>query len=194
MMQIFGIALLASTALLLSGCLSVGPDYTEPEVETQPDWIESDGNLISSRPALDPRWWHLAFQDPVLDELTEQALAQNLTLRSAGLRVLQSQQQLAIAVGNQYPQQQQISATANRQQENNSRFNEYDVGFNMAWEVDFWGRFSRQVQSASATLDASVADYDTAMVSLVAQVAQSYLQIRTFQNRLDIAKANIAQA
>jgi NodT family efflux transporter outer membrane factor (OMF) lipoprotein len=178
-------------SLLLVACTSVGPDYVEPEVNIQSDWSEPEGALVNKQDSLDPRWWHTAFADPVLNELTDSALQQNLTLRSAGLRVLQSQQQLAIAIGNQYPQQQQINAMAERQQENGSRFNDYSVGFNLAWEVDFWGRFSRQVESASAELDASVANYDDAMVSLVAQVAQSYLVLRTFQDRLAIARQNI---
>jgi NodT family efflux transporter outer membrane factor (OMF) lipoprotein len=147
--------------------------------------------LVNAEGALDPRWWQHAFADPVLDQLIQQALQNNLTLRSAGLRVLQSQQQLAIAIGNQYPQQQQISAKAQREQENGTRSNDYDVGFNLTWELDFWGRFQRQIESASANLDVSVANYDEAMVSLVAQVAQSYLLLRTFQDRLAIARENI---
>ncbi len=177
--------------LSLVGACAVGPDYTEPEADVQSEWIETGSTLVNSNVALNPRWWENAFADPVLNELTSNALQQNLTLRSAGLRVLQSQQQLAIAVGNQYPQQQQIGALAERQQENGSRFNDYNVGFNLAWEVDFWGRFSRQVESASAQLDASVANYDDAMVSLVAQAAQSYVLLRTFQDRLKIARSNI---
>ena len=185
-------SVIALTGLLsLLGACAVGPDYTEPEADVQPDWTETGSALVNNKPALDPRWWETAFADPVLNELTNNALQQNLTLRSAGLRVLQSQQQLAIAIGNQYPQQQQIGALAERQQENASRFNDYNLGFNLAWEVDFWGRFSRQVETASAQLDASVANYDDALVSLVAQAAQSYLLLRTFQDRLEIARNNI---
>jgi NodT family efflux transporter outer membrane factor (OMF) lipoprotein len=184
-------AIALAALLLLLGACAVGPDYTEPEADVQAGWTETGSALVNSKAALDPRWWETAFADPVLNELTNNALQQNLTLRSAGLRVLQSQQQLAIAVGNQYPQQQQIGALAERQQENGSRFNDYNVGFNVAWEVDFWGRFSRQVESASAALDASVANYDDAVISLVAQAAQSYLLLRTFQDRLQIAHNNI---
>lgn len=177
--------------LLFSGCTALGPDYTEPDVTVETSYIDSEAPLVNGSASLDPRWWQYAFEDPLLNELTERALAQNLTLRSAGLRVLQSQQQLAIAIGNQYPQQQQITALAQREQESGSRFSEYNLGFNLAWELDFWGRFSRQVESASAELDASVANYDDAQVELIAQVAQTYLTLRTFQNRLEIARKNI---
>jgi NodT family efflux transporter outer membrane factor (OMF) lipoprotein len=186
-----GLALTSVLSLLLGACTSVGPDFTEPEVQVQSNWIETDSALVDSGAALDPRWWQVAFGDPVLNKLTEDALQKNLPLRSAGLRVLQSQQQLAIAIGSQYPQQQQINALAQREQENGTRISDYNLGFNLSWELDFWGRFSRQVESASAELDASVANFDEAMVSLVAQVAQSYLLLRTFQDRMAIARQNI---
>jgi NodT family efflux transporter outer membrane factor (OMF) lipoprotein len=181
----------ALAAVLLAGCTALGPDYEAPPVTTQTEYTEAKSSLVDSAAALDPRWWQVAFADPVLDELVNTALQNNLTLRSAGLRVLQSQQQLAIAIGSQYPQQQQISGLAEREQESGTRLNNYNVGFNLTWEIDFWGRFRRQIESASAELDASVANYDDAMVSLVAQVAQSYLLLRTFQDRLEIAQQNI---
>ena len=95
----------ALSALIVSGCAMLGPDYQEPDVPVETDWLETGDQRISSEQPVDPKWWRTAFQDPVLDQLVEAALQQNLTLRSAGLRVLQSQQQLAIAIGNQYPQQ-----------------------------------------------------------------------------------------
>ena len=177
-------------ALLLSGC-AIGPDYTQPDAAVEPGWLEIDDPRISSQPPADPTWWQTAFQDPELDGLVETTLQQNLTLRSAGLRVLQSQQQLAIAIGNQFPQEQQISGSASRQKSSATTFNNYNLGFNLSWEVDFWGRFSRQVESASAELDASVAGYDSVLVSLVSQVAQTYILIRTFRDRIEVIRKNI---
>jgi NodT family efflux transporter outer membrane factor (OMF) lipoprotein len=177
--------------LLVGGCMSLGPDYQTPDAEVEADWIEIEDELVTSEPATDPKWWQLTFQDPELDQLVETALKQNLTLRSAGLRVLQSQQQLAIAIGNQYPQQQQATGSASRQKESDIIFNNYNLGLNIGWEVDFWGRFSRQVESASAELDASVASYDGALVSMVSQVAQNYILIRTYQARLKVIRENI---
>jgi NodT family efflux transporter outer membrane factor (OMF) lipoprotein len=146
-----------------------------------------------------PEWWQTAFQDPILDRLVETALEQNLSLRSAGLRVLQAQQNLAIAIGDQYPQQQELTGSAEAVSDNSRNTNPlrrdtfrlYDLGFNLAWEADVWGRFKRLIESASAEMGASVADYDGVMVSLVAQVAQNYILIRTFQTRLEVAKKNI---
>ena len=178
-------------AVLLSGCTVLGPDYTRPEAPVESNWLEAGEPLITSEPPVDPQWWKTAFHEPELNQLVETALQQNLSLRSAGLRVLQSQQQLAIAIGNQFPQQQQASGLASRQKANDMTFNNYNLGFNLGWEVDFWGRFRLQVESASAELDASVANYDGVIVSLVSQVAQTYILIRTFQDRLKVARKNI---
>jgi len=185
------IGLATLSALITSGCAMLGPDFQEPSAPVESNWLEVDDPLVSSEPPADPKWWQTAFQDPVLDELVETALQENLTLRSAALRVLQSQQQLAIAIGNQYPQQQQATGLASREKSNTVIFNDYSLGFNLSWEVDFWGRFRRQVESASAELDASVAGYDGALVSLLSQVAQNYILIRTFQAQLEVARHNI---
>ena len=190
-LKTFGLA--ALSALITSGCAMLGPDYQQPNAPVESNWIETDDPLVNSESPTDPKWWQTAFQDPVLDELVVIALQENLTLRSAGLRVLQSQQQLAIAIGNQYPQQQQLTGSAARQKSNAVIFNDYSLGFNLGWEVDFWGRFRREVESASAALDVSVADYDGALVSLLSQVAQNYILIRTFQARLDVTGENIKQ-
>jgi NodT family efflux transporter outer membrane factor (OMF) lipoprotein len=112
-------------------------------------------------------------------------------LRSAGLRVLQASQQLAIAVGSQYPQQQQLTGDAEVFNNGGGSQELYSLGFNLSWEADVWGKFSRQIQSASAALDASVASYDGVMLSLIAQVAQNYLVIRTTQQQLAVARYNI---
>jgi NodT family efflux transporter outer membrane factor (OMF) lipoprotein len=185
-------ALCVLLALLACGCATVGPDYKEPTAPVMPDYLEyEDPNLDTAVPA-EPEWWKRAFNDPILDHLVETALAQNLSLRSAGLRVLQARQQLAIAIGNQYPQQQQFSGQAGVGGNfASSDYEVYDLGFNLAWEVDVWGRFKRQIESASAALDASVGSYDGIMVSLIAEVARTYLLIRTTQQRLVVARNNL---
>ena len=184
-------ALLGCT-IMLSGCTLLGPDFSRPPAPIESEWLDTGNPRLSTQPTVDTKWWQAAYGDPVLDQLVADALQENLSLRSAGLRVLQSQQQLAIAVGNQYPQQQQIAGGASKQREDGDTFKDYNVGFNLSWEVDFWGSFRRQVESASAALDASVADFDGALVSLVSQVAQTYILIRTNQSRLDVARRNVS--
>ena len=188
--------------LLASACAMVGPRYVEPMVETVEEWDHLDDPGLSSEPAVQPEWWGQTFQDPVLDELVDQALGQNLSLRAAGLRVLQAQQNLAIAMGKRYPQQQAFTGSAGRSklsenatdnlELNATSFGTYSLGFQAAWEVDFWGKFRRMVHQAGAQLDASVAQYDDATLSLIIEVATSYLMLRTTQERMDIARQNIS--
>ena len=187
------LALCALSAVFASGCMTVGPDYHVPTAPVMPDYLAYGDPLLDTTAPAAPEWWKTAFNDPILDQLVEMALAQNLSLRSAGLRVLQARQQLLIAIGNQYPQQQQLSGQAGIAGVVSSPAYEfYDLGFNLAWEADVWGAFKRQIESASAELDASVAGYDGVMVTLVAQVAQTYLIIRTTQQRLAAARRNLA--
>ncbi|MEN8803614.1 MAG: efflux transporter outer membrane subunit [Thiogranum sp.] len=186
------LGLCALSAVVASGCMTVGPDYQVPTAPVMPEYLEYEDPLLDTTAPAEPEWWKTAFKDPILDQLVETALAQNLSLRSAGLRVLQARQQLLIAIGNQYPQQQQLSGQAGIAGVVSSPAYEiYDLGFNLAWEADVWGRFKRQIESASADLDASVGSYDGVMVSLIAQVAQTYLLIRTTQQRVAVARHNL---
>jgi NodT family efflux transporter outer membrane factor (OMF) lipoprotein len=183
---------LALLVLILSGCITtLGPDYQVPTETVQADWIESKHPLVKTSPPVTSEWWQRTFQDPILDQLVETALAENLSLRSAGLRVLQARQRLAIATGSRYPQQQQLAGWAGVEGDNSNSFESYGLEFNLSWEADLWGRFKRQIESASALLDASAAGYDGVMVSLIAQVAQNYLLIRTNQQRLAVTKRNL---
>ena len=187
--------------LIASGCTTVGPDYVAPTAPVETEWLKQDVPFDYRTTAVEPEWWKGAFKDPILDRLVETSLEQNLSLRSAGLRVLQAQQNLAIAIGNQYPQQQQFtgSAAGQRLSENANNFIPllddsfmlYNLGFNLTWEADVWGRFKRLIESASAELDASVSSYDGVLVSLIAQIAQTYILIRTDQARIEIVKKNI---
>jgi NodT family efflux transporter outer membrane factor (OMF) lipoprotein len=178
-------------AVFLTGCTVVGPKYVQPTADLQPSWSEIETASLKSDPPVDPRWWKTSFNDPVLDGLVESAIAENLSVRSAGLRVLQARQQLAIAMGNRYPQTQQLTGEAQSNTTDIGTTEQYNLGFNVSWEVDFWGRFKLAVQSAAAQFDASVADYDSVMLTLLADVARSYLIIRTDQQRLQVAETNV---
>ena len=154
--------ILAALAVVLSGpgCVMVGPEYEEPDPPLESDWLDYEDPRLDATSPLAPDWWRTAFRDPVLDQLIEISLADNLTLRSAGLRVMQARQQLAIAVGNQYPQEQDLAGSAGIERAQGRSDDVYDFGFNVSWEADIWGRFRRQVETASALLDASLAGYD----------------------------------
>ena len=191
-------SLLAAT-ILLGGCTALGPDFVKPEVVEEATWLDENKEISSTTPQQN-EWWKL-FNDPVLNTLIEKAYNQNLSLQVAGLRIYEARAQLGIATGLQYPQSQVVggSATANRLSENSpnfvplvdNNFANYQAGFDAAWELDFWGRYRRGIESADANLSATVADYDNALVSLTAEVARVYVNIRILEERLAIAYDNI---
>ena len=194
------VLILAALCLLQTGCTKLGPDFTQPETPAVDDWI-GDNPAISRDAAKLKDWWTV-FNDPILNDLVAQSFEQNLSLQITGLRILEARALLGIAVGNQYPQVQELngSASVDRLSENGPNFNReldnkfsgYNLGFDASWEIDFWGRFSRGIESADASLNASFADYDDALVSLAAEVARVYVAIRTLETQLNLAQANIA--
>lgn len=190
---------LIALALLATSCTTLGPDYKKPEAQVSQQWIDIDAPRVNSQPADLADWWTV-FDDPVLNSLVEMAYTQNLTLRIAGLRILESRAALGIAIGSKYPQVQQVNGNATRIQASDNdantaladrRFDSAEATFDLVWELDFWGRFRRAIESAQAQLDASVADYDDVMVALAAEVARSYILIRTFEERIALAEQNV---
>jgi NodT family efflux transporter outer membrane factor (OMF) lipoprotein len=190
---------------LVSGCAMVGPDYIKPPpAPEQKAWIEQEDPKIKTEPTDLSKWWEV-FDDPVLNSLVEQAYQKNLPLRIAGLRILEARAQLGIASGNLYPQQQQGSGEAIYSRISKSRLNLppefrdsidrdiniYSLSFDAFWELDFWGKFRRNVESGLGVLEASIASYDDILVSLTAEVARTYVTIRTFEERLEIARENV---
>jgi NodT family efflux transporter outer membrane factor (OMF) lipoprotein len=177
----------------------VGPDYVKPTVPEAEKWLESDISEIKSKEADFSRWWTV-FNDPVLNRLVEAAYQQNLPLQIAGVRILEARARLGIAVGSQYPQTQQVGgdATVNQGSDRapNVKFSDkyyynYQVGFDAAWELDFWGKFRRAVQSEAANLELSIASYDDILVALTAEVARTYTLMRTTEERLEVARENV---
>ncbi len=260
----------------------VGPNYDRPPTPTSPDWIDTcdphvkhgDPNLVS--------WWDV-FDDPILTALLHRSYANNLTLRAAGMQILQAQQQRLIAIGELFPQSQgytfqytRIEASRNSgaavgltstaggtlspsstltpvalspttpvagattttttstssgsststtpntgssggtttttstnpnvgptlgppvtspgvSAGTNRFFTNIATSLNLSWEIDFWGLFRRNLESANASLDQSVDNFDEALVLLLANVATQYVEIRTLQKRLELAEKNVAQ-
>ena len=203
------LAILAALALAgSSGCtgfrqwvhsgFKVGPNYQRPPAPISPAWIDSDDRRVQTDPPADD-WW-LQFNDPILSELITTAGRQNLDLQTAGTRILEARAQRNIAAGNLFPQSQSALGTYVRGQGPFNRtiglprneINLLATGFNASWEADFWGRYRRTITSRQADLDASVEDYRDVLVMLLADVATSYVQYRTFQQRIDYAERNVA--
>ncbi len=176
----------------------IGPDFHRPATSVATEWREAGDPLVDTKRQDYRDWWTL-FNDPVLTNLIYVARAQNLDELTAGIRVLEARAQLGIAIGELYPQQQQGTASLsyNRIPGSNAFSliqNTYagdSFGAQAAWELDMWGRLRRAVQSADAAFLASVADYDDVLVTLTADVASTYVQIRTIQTQIEIAHLNV---
>jgi NodT family efflux transporter outer membrane factor (OMF) lipoprotein len=190
---------------LLTGCTMIGPDFLRPSTKLSSEWLEANDPRIETAPATYREWWK-AFDDPVLEHLIQTAYQQNLSLRIAGVRVFEARAQLGIAVGEFFPQAQQASGLTNY-----NRFSETSpstpqpgqdtgvgfsymqaqLGLGSSWELDFWGKYRRAIESADANLLSSIAAYDNALVTLTGDVANTYVQIRTLEDRLRIARENV---
>lgn len=190
---------LAAFSLLLGGCL-VGPSFQTPSATLNPEWGGKDGERVTAQAPGCERWWEV-FQDPVLDRLVRQAREQNLSLQVAGLRILESRAQLGIAIGQQYPQTQElagdaatvgISKNAPNTAQADHYVRDYQVGFDAAWELDFWGKFRRNVEAETASLNASMADFANVQISLAAEVARTYAVMRTYEEYVELAQQNVA--
>jgi len=174
----------------------IGPDFELPQAELPQQWNDKDSTALDRQPVEYSEWWQV-FGDPVLNTLVETARSQNLTLQIAGLRVLEARAQLGIVTGRLYPQSQTVSGnySYNRGRETPATdryFSQAGSGFDVAWEMDFWGKFRRSLESADASLLASVAGYDDVLVTLTAEVARNYVLIRTLEERIRLARENIA--
>ncbi len=177
----------------------VGPNYCKPAAPVAQQWIDANDKRVSTSEDDLCQWWGV-FHDPILNDLICTAYHQNLTLREAGFRVLEARAQLGIAIGNIFPQLQNASgdymAIARSRQTvglgfGPQFFNQWNFGFNLAWELDFWGRFRRAVEQNSDLLNASVEDYDGALVTLLGDVATAYVNMRTLELRIKYAEDNV---
>lgn len=196
-------------AVSLGGCtgyqeyvrngFKVGPNYCPPKAAVAQDWIDAADIRQADNPTT-VEWWWMVFGDPKLNYLVDCAYRQNLTLREAGSRILQARSQLGIAVGSLFPQQQNASGDYRRNGSAvdpsspmiGSRFSDHwDFGFSLGWELDFWGRYRRAIAAADDNLDAAVFDYDAALVTLLADVAENYVTVRTTQKRIELLRANV---
>lgn len=186
----------------------VGPNYQPPAVPVADEWIDSQSPRLAVG-EMDNRAWWKVFNDPTLDRLVQLAYQQNISLREAGFRVAEAQAQRRIVAGNFFPQTQQLFGDYTRTQRSTetatfpnippgspfsnlakTEFDNWRFGGTLAWELDFWGRYRRSIEAADARLDSSIEGYDDALVILVGEVATTYVELRTVEQRLGVAREN----
>ncbi|PLY04971.1 MAG: RND transporter [Desulfuromonas sp.] len=186
------------TGLGLTACAAVGPDYQAPESTLPASWLNRDSapamSGASPQSAELSQWWQ-NFNDPQLTSLIDEALQANLNLRDARLRLIEARLRRANATADQLPSLTG-SASASRSRASNdsggATSSAYSAGFDASWEIDLFGGIRRGVEAAQADLEASAANLNDIQVSLAAEVAGSYIEIRGLQLRLAIARANFA--
>jgi len=190
---------IAIVTALLSGCAAVGPDYVEPRLEVPGAWSRAaagGGYTPSDRAAL-AHWWR-ELGDATLSELIQQALESSNDLRSAQARLREARARRALAGANRFPTITASAATSRARSSaetgaGRNRTSElYSAGFDASWEPDVFGGVRRGVEAAQADLESTEANLYATQVSLAAEVALNYVEVRAFQARLAIARDNLA--
>lgn len=189
-----------SLFLLFTGGCTVGPDYTRTEPNLPGQWSVAD-LAEAANPTELGRWW-TTFDDALLTMLIERADTGNLDLKVSLARIDQSRALRRYAGGENAPTVDATgSYTRARVSENGPYAPQdgsspeatslYSAGFDAGWELDLFGRIRRSVESAQAALEQSIEDYRNVRVSLYAEVARNYIELRTAQVRTQYALSNI---
>ncbi len=186
----------AASTLTLAAC-AVGPTYHAP-IEAPVAVVDADSTIVSTQPA-EPTWWR-AFGDPELDSLVERALVANLDLRQAVARVDQARALFDDRKLDRLPRVTS-DATYQRSREQVPGFTttattieQADIGFDASWEIDLFGRVRHGVEAAKADANASREDLANVQISVAAEVARNYLELRGAQARRKVAEANADSA
>jgi NodT family efflux transporter outer membrane factor (OMF) lipoprotein len=201
---LFGRGITAALLVTVAGC-AVGPDFAPPSAPVASNWLEWRNKSLQTGPEEYRDWWRV-FHDPILDRLIDIAYSQNLTLLSAGTKVLQARAALGIAIGEFYPQQQLAAGATTYNLRSlsdasvvslgtsaSANYWRAFLGVQAAWQLDFWGKFRRGVESADSAYLASIATFDDVLVTLLGDVASTYIGIRTIERQIAIARENIVR-
>ncbi|MCP4310300.1 MAG: efflux transporter outer membrane subunit, partial [Bacteroidetes bacterium] len=197
------IPLLALALVLIQGCFGigpkVGPDYTPPELEIQDSWHQEITKGFEEGEANLQTWWRV-LNDPVLNRLIERADHGNLQLEEAFARIKEARAIRGIEAGERFPD---LNSTGDARRMRSphtflppttqrSRTDDFfKFGGEGSWEIDFWGRIDRSIESADASLEASTEDYRDVLVVLYAEVSTNYVEVRALQDRIKYVRGNI---
>ena len=183
--------------LSAAGCATVGQDYVRPDIAMSESWnTQLDDGLNDSEtdPGQLAQWWK-TLDDPVLTGLIGRAVKNNLDLKTAVARLRQARAERAVVKSDLFPALD-ASGTATRSRSSGdtgagSSRTMYAAGFDAGWEIDLFGGVRRSVEAAQADLQASRENVNDVLTSLSAEVALNYLELRTYQARLNVAQQNL---
>nr|WP_319393695.1 efflux transporter outer membrane subunit [uncultured Desulfobacter sp.] len=191
------ICLIFIFVILLTGCMAVGPEYKQPDISSGEAWHAPMQQGLSQAPA-DPnalaQWWTM-LNDPVLTDLVSRAVQNNLDVKLALERIRQYRLLKGIEQSDRLPA---LDASGGASWTGTSNENSagtvsksYSAGLDASWEIDLFGRIQRSIEAADATLSARQEALRDALVSLTADLAASYIDVRTAQIRLDVVRKSI---
>jgi len=195
--RIFRYAALLVTGIVLAGCATVGPDYVKPDVKAPDKWVASaePGSTAAdaSRDSLASWWANL--DDPTLVALIDTALKNNKELKQAKARIREARAQRGVVEAKFLPSADASGSYTLSRTENNSETGTtrelFAAGLDAGWEIDLFGGIRRANEAAQASYEASQEDYLMVHVSLAAEVALNYIDVRTLQERLAITEENL---
>lgn len=190
------VCVLAVAATAASCVVKVGPDYEPPVAELPDAWHSAAVDGLADGEAALQAWWRV-FEDPVLDDLIARAEAASLDVRLAYQRVLEARALAGVARGEYLPALGANGGYTRADPSDNGltpgdATDLWTVGVGATWEIDVFGRVRRGIESAQAGFEASVEDYRDVLVSVLAEVASGYVDVRSLQLRLRYARSNLA--
>ena len=187
------ILLLIIAVLALSGCAAVGPDYIPVKPKASGKWsTELKGGLNAGlpEPGAMAYWWKV-LDDPKLSSLTERAVSGNFDLQTARARIREARARRGISRSYFFPTLDG-GASADKHRDRKGREDElYTVEFDSGWELDVFGGIRRAVEADTAEVEAAQENLHDVLVSLLAEVALNYIDVRTYQNGLTVIEANL---
>lgn len=192
---------LAMMLMMAAAACTVGPKYRAPESPVPSGWRGVEAGAATGRPAEIAAWW-TSFNDPGLNSLIERAARANLDLRRAEARVREARARYGVVAADQLPELDASGAyTRSRTSKNGPlgfspiagrEVNLYQAGFDASWELDLFGGVRRSIEAAGADIAASVEDRRAVQVSLLAEVARNYIDLRRIQKQTATTRDNIA--
>jgi len=192
---LFGACIIAT--LILSGCVTVGPDYFLPKARIPEKWHNELKGGINGE-ARDPqglaKWW-ITLNDPLLSGLIERAVVNNLDIKKVRAKIREQRARRNMSNAGLFPTIDSSGSFTRREGSEETGAgnitNFYSAGFDAGWELDLFGGIRRSVEASTADLQASREDLRDVLVSLLAEVALNYAEVRTFQARVEVAEKNL---
>lgn len=192
--------------LSVSAACVVGPRYSRPAIPVPASWTEAPAGEVAADRAAIARWW-TAFRDPVLERLVARSIAGNLDLEIAAARVREARAARGIATSRGLPQVDASAAYSRSQRSEavppfdsaagaTSPFGPrvqdgFQAGFDASWELDVFGGVRRDREAALAQVHAAEEGRRDVLVTVIADVARNYVELRAAQRRLEILSATL---